>query len=58
MYLKSEHSCLLPYPFHSVSGLSSDPPRHRKYRGGGGGAMETTGDMRQIEITEKNSLFY
>jgi hypothetical protein len=39
----------------TVSGLSSDPPRHMEYRWGGGG--ETTGKMRQIEITA-NSLFY
>ena len=49
------------HPFYSdvnnhkdILGPSSDPPRHREYRGGG---METIGKIRQIEVTE-NNFFY
>jgi len=45
----------LGYVTHCVTGLSSDPPRHREYPGEGGG--ETTWKIRQIEVTE-NSPFY
>ena len=38
-----------------VPGFCSDPPCHREYQGGG--TMETTGEMCQIETTE-NLLFY
>jgi hypothetical protein len=38
------------------TGLSSDPPRHREYPWGEGGGMETTGKIRQIEVSEKKHL--
>jgi hypothetical protein len=39
---------------HSAPGLFSDPHRHGGYRGG----METTGKMRQFEVTENSRITY